>query len=142
MQHNPTFVAGGNVQVFDNGMSRPDALPYSRVIEVDPASEDIVWQYKGNPPAQFFSGHISSAQRLEMGNVLICEGTSGWLFEVTRSGEIVWEWISPFVQGSDDGSMSVGLYRAYRYGLNHPALIDRDLRAEEYRQLNAGLGLM
>ena len=142
MQHNPTFVAGGNVQIFDNGMSRPDALPYSRVIEVDPASGDIVWQYKGNPPAQFFSGHISSAHRLEMGNVLICEGTSGRLFEVTRSGEIVWEWISPFVQGSDDGSMSVGIYRAYRYGLNHPAVIERDLSARDYRQLNAGLGLM
>lgn len=142
MQHNPTFVPGGNVQVFDNGMSRPDDLPYSRVIEVDPKTSKVVWQYKGNPPQQFFSGHISSAQRLAMGNVLICEGTSGRLFEVTRNSEVVWEWISPFVDGSDDGRLSVAIYRAYRYGLDHPGVADRELNPQAYRQLNTSLGLM
>jgi hypothetical protein len=142
MQHNATFVEGGNIQVFDNGMNKPDALPYSRVIEVDPKTSKVVWQYKANPPQQFFSGHISNAQRLAMGNVFICEGTSGRLFEVTRNNEVVWEWINPFVHGSDEGELSISIYRAYRYGLDHPALVHRNLNPNDYTQLNTGLGLM
>jgi outer membrane protein assembly factor BamB len=142
MQHNVTYVEGGNIQIFDNGMNKPEALPYSRVIEVDPKTSKVVWEYKANPPQQFFSGHISNAQRLEMGNVFICEGTSGRLFEVTRNNEVVWEWITPFVHGSDDGRLSISIYRAYRYGLNHPAIANHDLDPDAYRQLNASLGLM
>jgi hypothetical protein len=100
-----------------------------------------VWEYKAQPPQQFFSGHISSAQRLAMGNVLICEGTSGRLFEVTRSGEIVWEWITPFVYGQPDGSLLTWIYRAYRYDVDHPAFAGRDLDPARYRALNTTLGL-
>lgn len=142
LQHHVTCLENGNIQVFDNGANKPGAGPHSRVIEVDPKTSKVVWQYKANPPEQFFSGHISSAQRLEMGNVFICEGTSARLFEVTRNNEVVWEWISPFVRGSDDGSLSLSIYRAYRYGLSHPALVDRDLNPAAYHQLNAGMGLL
>ena len=142
MQHSATYVEGGAIQIFDNGMNKPDALPYSRVIEVNPKTSEVVWQYKANPPQQFFSGHISNAQRLKMGNVFICEGTSGRLFEVTRTNEVVWEWISPFVDGSDDGDLSISIYRAYRYGLNHPAIANRNLSPDAYKQLNASLGLI
>jgi len=142
MQHHVTCLENGNIQIFDNGVNKPGVMPFSRVIEVDPKTSKVVWQYKANPPQQFFSGHISSAQRLEMGNVLICEGTSGRLFEVTRNNEVVWEWISPFVHGSDDGALSVSIYRAYRYGLSHPAIADRNLTPDAYQQLNASLGLL
>lgn len=142
MQHNATYIEGGNIQIFDNGMNKPNSLTYSRVIEVDPKTSKVVWQYKANPSSQFFSGHISNAQRLEMGNVFICEGTSGRLFEVTRNNEVVWEWISPFVNGSDDGGLNVSIYRAYRYGLNHPAVVDQDMDPNAYKQLNASLGLI
>jgi hypothetical protein len=64
------------------------------------------------------------------------------LFEVTRNNEVVWEWISPFVDGSDDGSLSISIYRAYRYGLDHPAFANRTLTPDAYQQLNASLGLM
>ena len=142
MQHNVTYLENGNVQVFDNGMNKPGEMPFSRVIEVDPKTSKIVWEYKGNPPQQFFSGHISNAQRLKMGNVFICEGTSGRLFEVTRNNEVVWEWVSPFISGSDDGGISLSLYRAYRYGLDHPAIVNRNLTPDDYQQLNASVGLV
>ena len=135
LQHHVTCLESGNIQIFDNGMNKPGEMPFSRVIEVDPKTSKVVWQYKANPPQQFFSGHISSAQRLEMGNVFICEGTSGRLFEVTRNNEVVWEWISPFVHGSDDGGLSVAIYRAYRYGLAHPAIADRNLTPDAYNNL-------
>ena len=72
------------------------AVPFSSVIELDPETKEPVWQYKGSPAYTFFSPHISGAQRLASGNTLICEGQWGRVFEVTPSGEIVWEYVSPF----------------------------------------------
>ena len=140
-QHHATFVPNGNIQIFDNGMNRPHSLPYSRVIEIERTRNEVVWEYQAETPAQFFSGHISSAQRLANGNVLICEGTSGRLFEITRSKQIVWEWITPIVNGTPDGELFTWIYRAARYPLDHPAIQRNDLNPRKYRTLNENLGL-
>ncbi|MFT5193225.1 MAG: hypothetical protein ACI9EW_000268 [Cellvibrionaceae bacterium] len=142
MQHHATPVAGGNIQIFDNGRNRPLALPYSQIIEVDPTTSEIVWRYKPGISEQLYSGHISSAQRLERGNVLVCEGATGRLFEVTRAGEIVWEWMSPFVGGNDNGKLSQSIYRANRYPINHIAFAGKDLNPANYHQLNTAYELL
>jgi len=129
-QHNTTWLPNGNILVFDNGQ---DA---SRVIEIDPAEGEIAWNYRGAPPQQFYSGHISGVSRLESGNLLVCEGTSGRLFEVTRSHEVVWEWINPFVNNSPRGDPTVSIYRAHRYGPDHPAIAGRDLDPDRFGNLN------
>ncbi len=134
-QHNPTWMPNGNLLIFDNGHDS------SRVIEVDPKTGEPVWTYRGSPPHQFFSGHISGASRLSSGNVLVCEGTSGRLFEVTRAGEVVWEWINPFVNNDSRGGPTVSIYRAHRYGPDHPALADRDLDPARFGNLNRLNGL-
>ncbi len=135
-QHNPTWTPDGNVLVFDNGHDS------SRVIEFDPAKNEIAWTYRGRPSQQFFSGHISGASRLApSGNVLVCEGTSGRLFEVTRAGEVVWEWINPFVNNNSRGDPTVSIYRAHRYDVDHPALKGRDLNPDRFGNLNRLNGL-
>ena len=123
----------GNILVYDNGgfagygASNPGAptghnnalRDYSRVIEFNPVTLEIVWQYTyeeaGFLPKMgqsgFYSGLISCAQRLENGNTLITEGAFGRLFEVTAEHEIVWEYVSPYY-GADGKSNHV--YRAYR----------------------------
>lgn len=95
----------GNVLVFDNQGAAGippiylNMFPGSRVLEIDPISQEIVWQYDassgGLPFWTFFSSFISSARRLPNGNTLICEGMYGRLFQVTKEGEIVWEYINP-----------------------------------------------
>ena len=135
VQHHATFLPNGNVQIFDNGHYAID-FPFSRVIEVNPTSGELVWEYKADPPVQFFSGHISGAERLPGDNVLICEGASGRLFEVTRLKEIVWEWVSPFNVQSPAGS-SPAIFRAHRYGPDHAALAGRDLDPGRLHGLNA-----
>jgi len=105
-QHHPTMLPNGHILIFDNGTRRK----WSRVIELDPLKEEIVWEYTGTPKESFFSPYISGAQLLPNGNVFICEGGPCRLFEVTREGEIVWEYRSPFkVKGT------YGIYRATRY---------------------------
>jgi hypothetical protein len=89
--HHPTMTPEGNILVFDNGVERG----YSRIVEVNPITKEIEWQYIGDPPERFFNATKGSAQRLPNGNTLITDSERGRVFEVTRSGEIVWEWLNP-----------------------------------------------
>lgn len=111
----------GNIMLFDNGgaagygAANPGAptglnnalRDTSRVIEFDPITLKIIWQYPSKDmgimgpmiAGVLFSNFISSAQRLPNGNTLITEGATGRVFEVTSEAEIVWEYISPYISG-------------------------------------------
>ena len=126
-QHHAHFIpkglpGAGNLLVFDNGGSSgygfanpiaPDgrgafARATSRVLELNPVTLELVWSYT-NP--RFFSTNISSAQRLPNGNTLVTAGAGGRMFEVTREGAIVWEYMFPLFSGAN---ASNAVYRAYR----------------------------
>jgi hypothetical protein len=97
--------------VFDNGgfggYGDTKLRTYSRVLEFNPVTMEVVWEYKdriGLYPLplsgenhRFFSFFINSAQRLPNGNTLITEGATGRIIEVTKDKEIVWEYISPYI---------------------------------------------
>lgn len=106
-QHKPQMLPNGNILIFDNGTLRG----YSRVIELNPLTETIEWEYKTDPAGDFFSPYICGAQRLPNGNTLICDGGSTRLFEVTGSGEIVWEFRYPW---HEEGGLKT-IYRCLRY---------------------------
>ena len=126
-QHHPHLVpkglpGAGNLLVFDNGGSSgygfagpiaPEgrgALQRagSRVLEINPVTLQLVWSYTN---ARFFSTNISGAQRLPNGNTLITAGAPGRMFEVTREGAIVWEYMFPMFSGANQSN---AVYRAYR----------------------------
>ncbi len=139
-QHHATAQPSGNVMIFDNGMHRTLDLPYSRVIEVNAENNEIVWTWQGEPREQFFSAHISGAARLPNGNTLITEGASGRMFEVNRSGLVVWEWISPFTT-RQLGMNSNWLFRAWRYAESYADLSQRELDPARHAALNRQFGL-
>jgi Arylsulfotransferase (ASST) len=113
-QHDPSPLPGGNILVFDNGPHRRDiTLPYSRVIEINPATNQIIWQYVDRPLYNFFSSFISGAQRLPNGITLITEGQFGRIFQVI-SGEVVWEYINPHFHQSPFGLVN-SVFRARHY---------------------------
>src|SRR2546423_8008258 len=119
-QHAPTPLPNGNVLIFDNGTHRlDDSMPYSRVIEVNPATNEIVWKYQDSPAWNFFSPRMGNGQRLPNGNTLITEASFGRFFVVTKAGEVVWEYVNPFfgtpLFGGRKGSESNHIFRAYRY---------------------------
>lgn len=118
-QHAPTALENGNILIFDNGTHRLDhGFPYSRAIEVDRATMEIVWSYQEAFPTDFFSPHISNAQRLPNGNTQICEGSRGRFFEVTHEGIVVWEYVNPRFGAASDlppRPPNNHVYRAYRY---------------------------
>jgi hypothetical protein len=139
-QHSPNITPDGTLLVFDNGAHHP-IQSKSRVVEVDIAQKKIIWQYFGSPIFSLFSGHIAGAERLPNGNTFICEGESGRLFEITREGDYVWEWNSPFVHDFK-GVKNVQIFRAHRYPSDGPELAGRHLDATRYEDLNKKWGLI
>lgn len=139
-QHHASALPNGNILVFDNGMNRLQSLSYSRVIEVTTTDSKVAWQYEANPQQQFFSGHISGCQRLPNGNTLICEGTSGRIFEVTQTGDVAWEWINP-IHHTRGGIRMNWVFRAYRYGPDYPGLAGRELDPRRLASINSIYGL-
>lgn len=95
-QHDAQVLDNGNVLVFANGSYSRD-LHHSEVWEINPSTNEVVWQYRAKDnPQSFFSPHIGGCQRLASGNTLVCEGAKGCIFEVTPDGDIVWEYINPY----------------------------------------------
>jgi hypothetical protein len=107
--HYPVMVESGNILIFDNGTNRHK---FTRVIELNPLTGEIEWEYVGDPPESFFTPARGSAQRLPNGNTLICEGDRGHCLEITREGETVWEWFNPEMRGKHREQV----YRMIRIG--------------------------
>ncbi|MFO0970606.1 MAG: aryl-sulfate sulfotransferase [Gemmataceae bacterium] len=152
-QHNAHWIpkgmpGAGSVLIFNNGFRRGDGA-YSTVEEISlpmnksgsydrtpgaPYGPDTsAWSYAAPKKSDFYSAFISGAERLPNGNTLICSGMDGTVFEVTRDKEMVWKFVSPtksafdLVAGLFGGFQSKGLFRSYRYGVDHPAFKGRSL---------------
>lgn len=147
-QHNSSWLAGekpGELRVllYNNGRDRPGE-EFSSIDELvlpfDPARgfvrakdeafgpEQPSWTY--SEPAHFFSPFISGVQRLPNGNTLVCEGVKGRVFEITRAGEVVWDYWSPLggeIQPTKTGGKAPpnALFRATRIAKDDPRLLGR-----------------
>jgi len=89
--HDAHVLPGGNILIFDNGLGRN----WSRVVELDPVRERIVWEYGADTPRDFYSRIRGASERLANGNTLIADSTHGRVFEVTPSGDLVWDFRTP-----------------------------------------------
>lgn len=92
-QHDPDILPNGNIMMFDNLGNFGEYR--SRVIEIDPGTTGVLWQYGGSEQEKLHSIIRSSIYPLPNGNVLITESDAGRLLEVTRGGDVVWEYINP-----------------------------------------------
>lgn len=90
-QHHPTVLDNGNILIFDNEGNNG----YSRVVEINPLSLEAEWVYQTTPPENFYSRLRGGNQRLPNGNTLITESDKGHVFELTKEGNIVWEFWNP-----------------------------------------------
>jgi hypothetical protein len=115
--HQPSLLPNGHILVFDNGFFRGS----SRVVEYDPLSASIAWEYRPERPEEFYSMGRGSCQKLPNGDVLITESANGRIFEVTPEGRTVWIFFNPETSHEKRGTF----YRATRYPVD---LIQRLLR--------------
>ncbi|MCP4641897.1 MAG: hypothetical protein GY851_15755 [bacterium] len=126
MQHHPRVLEGGTIGVFDNFAS----VDHSKVVEVDPFTQEIVWRYDGTPEVPFRTGSCGAFQRLPNGNTLIVESDQGRAFEVTPEKEIVWEYVNPHRAGDDDQYIAV-LFHVVRLPDTRTAMLLEELGAGE-----------
>lgn len=101
-QHDPDFIDGNRISVFDNASGiNGDALA-SRIVTVsgeDPFAKPEI-DYQGSEEAPFYTQIMGKHQWLDNGNLLLTESTGGRAFEVDGDGEIVWQYVNLI---DDDG---------------------------------------
>ena len=102
-QHYPVALDNGHLLLFDNLGNYRSKNGVSRVIEFDPETMAIVWEYAGAPESPFGSDIRGDQQRLANGNTLITESDTGRILEVTADGALVWEFLNP-ARGGKNGT--------------------------------------
>ncbi len=158
VQHNATWIPtnyddGGKILIFNNGVGR---LPsdYSSVDIIDPpidASGNYTlnvnqaylpaapdWSYSGQG---FFSVNVSGAQAMPNGNVLICEGFEGTIFEVDKAKNTHWRYKSPItntgpVNQGETNVVGNNLFRAERYAPDFSGFVGKTLTPIAPLELN------
>ena len=154
------YVGAGNIIIFNNGVGRP-AGQISTIEEIAPpllpggtytfpavgspfAPASTVWTYTHPNPTSFYSAIISGARRLPNGNTVICDGDSGFLFEVSPTEEIVWEYVvpvsgnTPRTQGQTPGGNLT--FRTQRFAPSYPAFVGRDMTPGDPIEIYPQLG--
>jgi len=163
-QHYPHWIPdglpnAGELILYNNGFQRspsfseiyrltppttaPGVYEYTSGTAYGPTAPDYI--YTKPTPTDFFSRILSSAQMLPNGNILICDGDSGYFFEIDSNENIVWEYINPsgstgiLSQGDDPEGIPNLVFRAIKYELDYPAFTGRDLTPGNPIELNSGI---
>ena len=106
---------------------------YSEVLMVSTRNNNIIWEFRAPAEPEFYTACKGSLQLLPNGNVLVCEGDSGRIFEVVNNKEIVWEYTNPYYNPSSTYSKNNNmLLGAYRYSPNYMGLKGNTEIAEKF----------
>ena len=107
------------LSIFNNGEGRPEAKYSSVEVLILPLDEEGVFQglidqhfvpaiqqtsWAMPNKEDLYSGHISGAQVLPSGGLLVCDGEGGRLIETDSKGALVWEFISPLGRKPGEGA--------------------------------------
>ena len=157
--NNPDF---GKIAVFNNRVPSEDGSTHSAVHLLNPSYTDydnnfatdfdsgtflpanFDWSYVA--PDSIYSSGLSSFQRLENGNSLICYGRWGDTREITPDGELVWRYKTPLVnaggfasavsQGTEPSINQNMTFRAHRYPSDFAAFTGVDLMPQGVLELD------
>ena len=156
---NPDF---GKIAVFNNRVPADNDEAYSSIHLLNPSytdydnnyatdsdtdtylPSDFDWSYTA--PDSIYSSGLSSFQRLENGNSLICYGRWGDTREITPDGQLAWRYKTPFVnaggfaapvsQGTEPTINQNLTFRAHRYPADFAGFIGADLTPQGVLELD------
>jgi len=147
-QHYPHWIAdgltdAGKIMIFNNGGARayssidiidpmvttPGNYTYDNVNGYGPTNAE--WIYTTPTNTDFFTAILSSGERLPNGNTLICDGDSGYFFEIDPAENIVWEYVNPdatngIINQGDTASFNL-VFRAHKFSFDYPAFTGKNL---------------
>ena len=152
------FPDEGSIMIFNNRAGEAFGEDYSEVNIINPPIQpDGFYLYQGesygpseselayraNPATDFYSRFVSSAEKLENGNILICAGVTGRYFEVDSIGNIVWEYINPVDENGivEQGEIPVNnfTFRIIRYAPSYPGLSGLELIPQGFIEIGSDI---
>ncbi|WP_452597363.1 aryl-sulfate sulfotransferase [Pontimicrobium sp. MEBiC01747] len=136
--NNGNTTSASSVDIIAPVTSAPGVYVFDATNGYGPTAAE--WQYMATPPTDFFSAILSSGQRLPNGNTLICDGDSGYFFEIDSSNNIVWEYINPdtvsgIVSQGDTATQNI-VFRAFKYPMDYSGFTGVDLTPGTPIELN------
>ncbi|MBA55060.1 MAG: hypothetical protein CMK89_11450 [Pseudomonadales bacterium] len=93
-QHDPDFISGNQVSIFDNHNTAKESSGLdnaSRILIHDASTGLSRIAFAGTDKQPFFTNIMGKHQWLDNGNLLITESRMGRAFEINAAGEVVWE---------------------------------------------------
>jgi hypothetical protein len=121
-QHDPDFLENGKILIYNNnddGTENGTLFGGGNIIELDPATRDVVFRYGSKPGQPLYAPSSGKHQQLPGGSVLVTEAKAGRVFEVDGNGNIVWE----FVNRYDDTAAAL-ITEATRYPADYFTVSD------------------
>lgn len=124
-QHDPDITDRGTIVVFDNRtaqgqhnearyLDEPQAFGYSKIVEFDPVSQQIIWSFEGSREFPFYTSINGRIDVLDNGNVLVVESEGGRVFEIDYdTRQVIWQYVNQ-VDTTDEGRLfgrTTGGYR-------------------------------
>ncbi|WP_158844677.1 aryl-sulfate sulfotransferase [Algibacter sp. L1A34] len=150
-QHFPHWIPeglpqAGKLMIFNNGSDRSPNFSEVFIITppinesglyplqsdetFGPKQPDYIYHNEAIPQS-FYSAIVSGSQMLPNGNILICDGDSGRIFEINNEKNIVWDYVNPVI---NTGVLSQGdipngnlVFRATKYAMDYAAFNNRNL---------------
>ena len=102
MQHSARLRANGDIVLFNNFATESR----SSVMAMDPRTRALTWEFSGDDADPLYSRRSGGVQPLGNGNLLIVETDGGRALEVTPSGDVVWEFHTPYRVGEAHAEMA------------------------------------
>ena len=105
-QHDPDFIDGNTISIYDNNHIAPASFGHSsRIIVISALDDKLTTYMSGSEEIPFYSHKMGKHQWLANGNMLILETMNGRVFEITPDKKIVWEYNNIIAQTDLAGIM-------------------------------------
>jgi Arylsulfotransferase (ASST) len=135
-QHDPDIFGDGTLLVFDNKaevkqrtpvrwLEQPQAWGYSRILRLDPATQQVLWSFEGSTAFPFYTSIQGKQQILSNGNILVTDPEGGRAFEVSpaHDNQVAWEYVNK-LDGKGDGLLG-RVTEATRFDYDGSQFLDR-----------------
>jgi hypothetical protein len=92
-QHDPDFIDGNTISVYDNNHIAPASFGHSsRIVILSALNDQLTTYISGSEELPFYSRKMGKHQWLENGNLLILEAMNGRLLEISPDKKLVWDY--------------------------------------------------
>lgn len=93
--HDPDFISGNEISVFDNNYRIPQSPDLqSKIVILDAKTDSLRIYFEGNSEIPFYTRDMGKHQWLPNGNLLITEAREGRAFEIDKEGNLVWQYVN------------------------------------------------